>query len=429
MRGWEGLPYYTRHDIDFLVAKRDLRRAVRITRHVAQEVGWLQYGCFKFSNLRSHWFLLEGKEEVSYLQLDFFSEASLRGVPFLDSRKWLQQRKRNEAGIWHMDIGYAACCTLLKELIANGKMEGELRYRQIRQAIHDDRENYTLALSESLGNAVIVEQIVACSNKENWEGLTNLSPMIRRLVMRFRFRNLLGILEYFLDVLRMQCFPYLRLFIAFIGPDGCGKTTIADAIVKRFDHRPFAGLYRIKSDFGFFPRLRNIKVFIWRIAGRRIEFPPDPTPGTRHMGMQSPLSKRRSMCYVLYYGIGLFLGQMKLLLWRSFSGIILADRYYFDYYYMRGHLYCPKGFLNGVGALVPKPDMVFVLERAAEDIYAQKPELSIAEIQRQQGAIRACLGGKRFARFIDASGGVDATVTKVSREIESWLIEHGHNLR
>jgi len=429
MRGWEGLPYFTRHDVDFLVARCDLRRVIEIARDVAQEVGWVQYGSFKFSNLRSRWFLLVGKEEVSYLQLDFFTEASLRGVPFLDSRRWLQQRKMNEAGIWHMDIGYAACCTLLKELIANGKLDGELRHLQIRQAIKDDREHYELALSESLGDAALVDQIVTYSEDENWEGLAKLSQMIRRFVMRFRFRNMLGQLEYLFDVVRLQCFPHLRLFIAFVGPDGCGKTTMAHALMDRFPNRPFSKFYYIHMNFGFFPRLREIKRGMLACIGKKVTFAADPEPGAKHIGMQSPHAKWRSMIYVFYYGLNMALGRLKFLFWRSFSGMIIADRYYYDYYYMRGHLHCPKWFLNCVGAFVPKPDLVFVLERAAEEIYAQKPELAIDEIQRQQGAIRSCMGGKRFARFIDASGGVELTVAKVSREIESWLIEQGRNLR
>ncbi|MDD2599383.1 MAG: hypothetical protein PHO37_09175 [Kiritimatiellae bacterium] len=427
LRGWEELPHYTRHDVDFLIANKDIKRTIAIAGLVAHEEGWIEYGAFKFSNLRSHWYLLDGKDEVSYLQLDFFTAASLRGVLFLDSGPWFDKRKRNKAGIWHMTIGYAACCTLLKELIANGKIEGELRHRQVREAIKEDREDYTLALSQSLNNVELVKKIVACSEKEDWAEAAKLSPAIRRAVMRFKFRNLPGISMYIIDVLRMQFFPYLRLFIAFIGPDGCGKTTIADAIVKRFDHRPFAGLYRIRSDFGFFPRLRDIKKFVCKIVGKHIEFPPEPTPGTTHMGMKPPLSRPRSMFYVFYYGLGLCLGQVKLLLWRSFSGIILADRYYFDYYYMRGHMHCPKWYLNLIGCMVPKPDMVFVLERSAEEIYAQKPELSVEEIKRQQEAIRLCLNGKKYARIIDASEGVEATIAKVSREIELWLISKGRN--
>ena len=423
MRGWEGLPYYTRHDVDFLIAKKDIRRAVKLAGLVAREQGWVQYGSFKFSNLRSHWFLLDGENEVSFLQLDFFTEASLRGIPFLDSRDWLANRMRNSVGIWHTAIGYAACCTLLKELIANGRLEGELRYQQIKEAVSSDIENYRQALSQALSSDDLVDQIIHISKTEEWLKFNEIASSIRESVLRFKLSNILPVCQYVLDVIRMQFFPYLRLFIAFIGPDGCGKTTVADAVVKRFDHRPFAGLYRIHSDFGCLPRLRDIYVCVCRLLGKKIDYPPEPLPGTKHMGMKPPLSRMRSMFYVFYYGLGLFLGQFKLLFWRSFSGIVLADRYYFDYYYMRGHMKCPRWYLNLVSCIVPKPDLVFVLERPADDIYRQKPELTVNEISRQQNEIRNCVFGKKYTRVIDASEGIDLAVQRVSREIELWLIE------
>jgi thymidylate kinase len=108
--------------------------------------------------------------------------------------------------------------------------------------------------------------------------------------------------------------------------------------------------------------------------------------------------------------------------WRAFSGIVLADRYFFDYYYMLGYVNCPKWYLDVISVLVPKPDLLFALERPAEEIYAQKPELEVGEIKRQQQAIHNALSEKHYMRIIDASQGIDETVRRVSREIELWLV-------
>jgi len=429
MRGWEYLPSYIRHDVDFLVDKKSLPDVLQRTREVAVKTGWSEYGSFRFSNLTSFWFLLDGADGISYLQLDFFTEASLRGIPFLDSTAWLKQRISRADGLYHVDIGYAACCTLVKEYLANGSFRGELRYQQVRDALALSPEKYRQALTEVFNkDKELVEIIMALSGKEDWEGLAQFSKRMRQNVFRFRWRTFFSFIRYLSDVVKMQFLPYLRLFVVFIGPDGCGKTTVADGIVKYFDHRPFAGFYRIHSDFGTLPRLRNIKKMVYGLFGRKIEFAPAPLPGTRHVGMQKPLSRFRSMFYVLYYGIGLRLGTLKLLCWRSFSGMILADRYYYDYYYMIGHVNCPKWWLDLIGFFVPKPHFIFYLDRPAEEIYRQKPELDITEIKRQQTVICECFKNHPNFVFVDASKGIVEAIQLVSQKIEKWLKLQGEIL-
>jgi len=134
------------------------------------------------------------------------------------------------------------------------------------------------------------------------------------------------------------------------------------------------------------------------------------------------LSCLQSMFYVLYYGILLALGRIQLWMWRTYSSLLVADRYFYDYYYMYGHSKSPAWFKNLVGVIVPKPQLVFFLDRPAEEIFVQKPELEIAEIKRQQEAIRNLMKNDIRARIIDASHGVDATLKAVNVEIEKWLM-------
>ena len=426
MRGWAHLPDYVRYDVDFLVAWKSLPDVLQRAREVAVKMGWLEFNSYRTSSLTSLWFLLERADEVCYLRLDFLTESSLRGIPFLDSTAWLQQRIRRADGLYHLDIGYSACCILVKECLANGFLAGELRYQQIRNAVTFSPENYQRALSDVFPkDRELVEIIMELSAKEDWGTIAQLSGRMHQNVFHFRWRILFSVLRYLFDVARIQLFPCLRLFVAFVGPDGCGKTTVADGIVKHFEYRPFVRFYRIHSHFGMLPRLRNIKKTIYCLFGRKIEFAPEPPSGTHHIGMQKPLTRIRSMFYVLYYGIGLWLGRLKLLCWRSFAGMILADRYYYDYYYMRGHLNCPKWWLDLIGLVVPKPHFVFYLDRPAEEIYQQKPELDVAEIKRQQTAICRCFQNHRNFVFVDASKGVEETARLVSREIEKWLIARG----
>ena len=422
--GWEGLPTYARHDVDIATDRKYLKPMVAILKKVAKATGWINYCHFKSSNLYSYWILLPG-EEISYFQVDIFLEASLRGIPFFSSVKPLENRWRNEKGIWCMPYSYSAASVLLKEVIANSRLEREARHTQVYDGVAKDGDGFAALLTEAFkGDKDFAEKVVGIVEKKDWEALPQLASEFRRKVVRPRIGNICGILIYVFDHVRLRLFPFLRPFVALVGPDGCGKTTIADAVVAHFDHRPLCGLMRIHSDFPGAIRLRDIYKRVLSLFGKKIEFNPEPPAGTKGMGMKPPLGRLRSMFYVLYYGISLAMGRISLFRWRTFSGLLMADRYYYDYYYMRGHMKCPKWWKDMVGLIVPKPDLVFVLERPAEDIYRQKPELEVEEIKRQQQAIRDCLGNDRRARFIDASKGIDPTIGMVNREIEKWIMNY-----
>ena len=72
----------------------------------------------------------------------------------------------------------------------------------------------------------------------------------------------------------------------------------------------------------------------------------------------------------------------------------------------------------------PTPDLIISLERPASDIYSQKPELDIEEIEREQAIIRKYLGKRKQTKIVDASHGVDATIAAVIKEVESWISSH-----
>ena len=424
--GWEGLPTYARHDVDLLVLPSDVKQIGEIIETVAKKTGWIHYGSFRSSNLTSHWIMRMG-DEISYFKIDLFQEMTLRGSRFFSNtrtKRALSQRWKNENGIWCLTYGYAGASVLVKELIANGRLEGELRHQLVQNDCKKDVAGFSLLIEDACKDKDVAKKIVELCNNCSWDDLAGYAKFLKRGVLGFKFSNILGQIRYVYDYFRLSFFPYLRLFVAFVGPDGCGKTTICDNVAKYFDHRPFCGMMRLHFNFGNVVRLRDIKKFLCRLVGKKIEFEKEAPPGTRGIGMTPPHSCLKSMAYILFYGIQLALGRIALWKWRVFSSLIIADRYYYDYYYMRGHIKSPKWFKDLIGLIIPKPQIIFVLERPAEEIFRGKPELEIDEIKRQQKAIRDNFGKSSKVRFIDASKGVEQTVRQVQSEIEKWLISH-----
>jgi thymidylate kinase len=128
------------------------------------------------------------------------------------------------------------------------------------------------------------------------------------------------------------------------------------------------------------------------------------------------------MFYVAYYGFNQILGWVRFLRFSpNLPALVIADRYYYDYYYQLGYKNCPKWFVRLIAMFIPKPDMLFVLEREADDIYKKKPELDIGEIRREQAAIKQYLSRDSMTRIIDAGKGVAGTVAQVEVLISDWL--------
>lgn len=419
MRGWERLPEWTRYDVDILVRKSDVFDALRIATEVGARNGWVHYGQLDFGDMRSAWFLKDNGGQ-SYLRLDFITGFSYRGISAMNTDADLQMRIWTDKGFWRMPDGHAGAIVLLKQILTHGEVDSETRKTQVLKGVKEDGFNRIVCatVGEKLGGI-----LVECARREDWDGIKKLATEVKRYYFRFTPLHLLQMSGYVFRVVEKLIFPYLHCLVVLIGPDGCGKTTVGDAIEARFMNRPFTSIKRIRMNFGM-PRLRNIFALLVRCIGIRLKHKEEPKPGSRHMGMHRPHSMFRSMVYVVYYGVGMLIGRLKLFFWRAFSGLVIADRYFYDYYYMRGYVNCPHWFIRIFEIFAPSPDLVFVLNRPAADIYAQKPELTVEEIKRQQDAIMQVFGCRKNVRIIDASHGVECTVNAANREIEKWLISH-----
>lgn len=425
MRGWERLPEWTRYDVDILVARKDARRSVEVVKKVAAETGWKVYGVLKQGMMHSIWMLKdEGGAGQSYLRIDIETGNSYRGIEIHESQKCLKHRifieRENGCQFWRMPDGYAAVAVLLKQMAVSGEVDTERRRQQVMNGLGDPQ--FSILLRDALRDTALADELCAALSQGDWDAANRCGRRVQKCVFRNTPANLMRMGLYGAGLLRQMAKPYMRCLIVLVGPDGCGKTTVADAIVDRFKGRPFQSVMRVHMLFGV-PRMRDILAKVFRAFGKTIKPQKVSAPGTRHCGMQKPHSAAKAVAYVTYYGLGMLFGRLKLFVWRCQGGLVLADRFYQDYYYMRGYMNCPKWYVRLFEVFCPKPDLIISLERPATDIYAQKPELDISEIEREQMAIRKYIGHRKNAKIIDASHGVEETISRVVREIENHISE------
>lgn len=424
LSGWENLPDYVRHDLDIIVAPQCYRKAVSVLKDVAGKNGWRSFGIFREDGEYSSFYFvkhIESLNENAYIQFDLFKSYRRHNVRVLDIQFALSCRCKEENGFWHVPVGWRGAFLIIKEMLANGKVEGELRHRQIKESVATDRDAFLQTL-RAFGGEVLAEKTLKTVDGGDllFKALAPIySHAYRKFVLKSPFAFACGLVQYVVGCL----FPFKRLFVAFIGPDGCGKTTIADAIAARFYKHPFAAVWRVKSGFGPLPRIRDILASVKRLlTGKKVEFAAGPEAGTKGLGMVKPQSVCKAMFYVSYYGFNQILGWARFLRFSpNLPALLIADRYYYDYYYQLGYKNCPKWFVRLIAMLIPKPNMLFVLDRDAQDIYDKKPELTIEEINREQTAIAQLLGKSPSLHVIDARKGVDSTVKKISAIVDGWL--------
>lgn len=203
------------------------------------------------------------------------------------------------------------------------------------------------------------------------------------------------------------------MLIAIIGPDGCGKTTVANALVNKLNQVNVVASHHAMH-FMILPKLKDI---INRFLRNKIVSGHEE--GAYHAGMKAkPNSALRGSLYVCWYALDYFLGRFSLFKTRRKGEVLVFARYYLDYYFQRGHLNTPYSVIRLFELLVPTPSLIITIHRKPEDIFSLKPELSIDEIKRQQGIIESLFTKRPNAYIIDGTYGVERTVDQILELIE-----------
>lgn len=206
-------------------------------------------------------------------------------------------------------------------------------------------------------------------------------------------------------------------FIAVIGPDGSGKTTLVDGIKDELVRIGYKNIHHRAANFEILPTFSEMRNIL-RGGSKKSR----NTEGFKgfHSGMQQqPNSILKSILLVLWYSIDLNLGRTKIKEAKKEGSMYFFARYFYDYYFQIANKNVPRSFLNVILKLIPKPEVVFYISRSAEDIYEKKPELSLDEIKRQQRIIESlCDEHDNFFK-LDSSKGVDEMISNACSYIKS----------
>jgi len=207
-------------------------------------------------------------------------------------------------------------------------------------------------------------------------------------------------------------------FLAVLGPDGSGKTSIVNALHRCIDKGLFEAVLCYHANVAILPLLKTFK---------RIFFGENSTQVTQNEiavqpGMVEPHSLIRSLIYVLYYSVDYCLGWFSIrdAMWKN--QLVVFDRYFYDFFYQRQNRKLPHWLLWLISRFVPKPDLVVCLKANPNVIYARKPELSPEEIEIQcdiVGSLASRLPNSVIVR-------TDQPIERTIQEVESHVVRSLH---
>lgn len=412
LRGAESLPDYIRYDIDILIGAQCLEEATLAVKTSARAAGW---SCLVVTD-KFHYrccLLVSNTIPLRYLPIDLFEGCYFRNYPYADSAYALSRRTRNARNILIVPPGFGAAECLIKELLRHDTFKENSRV-EVQAGSLIDRDTFIGGIVSVLGMPLAERMLIATQAGE-WSALEIMAPEIRSAVKSQWAKALMALPSFLGRSLRHHYATPLNYFVVLLGPDGSGKSTVASRVAMRLFHHPFKVTRRFEHRFGLLPELKIIVAKIYRQLGRERKASQAAVPGTLGSGMNPDHNTLRAMIYVTYYWLDYVIGHLKIRHIRGQGGLIVFSRYFYDYGYQRGYANLPHIYFKLLQKFIPRPDIVFYLHRDADQIYADKPELDISEIQRQQDVIIDLIAQIPQAQLVDATMGLEATVDHVAK--------------
>jgi thymidylate kinase len=412
LAGYDGFPQHIPSDIDFMVAPQSIAQLPALISGIAQASGSNLVQHLQHETTASYFVLAKLKDtHITYLHPDSSSDYRRSGKRWLLAETILENRRRHPHGFWIPSAADAFSYYLIKKL-DKGYLDAT-QASELTRRYHEHSKSCRERLYQLLpsNDAAIVE--AALIGKHSFEDLDwrmvedNLARIKESMhhkseliPLRERWQTWLG--EAQRVWLRMREPTGLR--IAFLGPDGSGKSTVISAVMQQFSQS-----------------FRNVEYRHLRPG--KLSKHSNTMPVTDPHG--KPLrNKIGSHLKLLYFWSQYMLGN---LLWTYphyvRSTLIIFDRYYHDLladpvrYRFGGSL----DLARQLGRSITQPDLVFILDAPAEVLQGRKQEVSLAESARQRIAYQSLAKEFNNAHIINTNQPVEQVINDVLSQVLEFM--------
>ncbi len=275
--------------------------------------------------------------------------------------------------------------------------------------------------TERWWGAASAEALIAAAKSGRWEAIHSSLPgyradLLRRDVVRDGGRAARRAIARTIDRGRRMARPTNGLHVVFLGPDGVGKTTLIGSI-----ERELAGAFADVVIEVVAPSLSQIVDGLFR---RRERSGPDGGASRPQALGAHPLalSLMKAMYWLVYYTLVYLLTVRPSL---AKGRLVLQHRHLLDALVdpKRYRYGGPQWVLRVLLHIVPRPDVVLLLDAPSAVVRSRKQELPQAEIERQRVAYRALATAVPNGYVLDAAAPRDDVARNATEILLDYLAD------
>lgn len=402
LRNFIELPDKIGNDIDMLVNAKHLKEIKNV-----------------FINQASNCSLrfLKQKKRDGYLGLYFFSHVSCE-IILIDLFYKLQKRWNTYADVqqilgnkisfkqfYVVNPTHEVYTIAMKELLTYGFIRKKYieRFNQI-----DIENNLFQEVSEMfISKKETASLLKLIKSNEVFKSTIKFFPNIKRLGILKRLKNRLSYTSHFVYSKINDLFSSNPM-VCLIGPDGVGKSTMAEALQKAcLQANLFKSAKVYHHRFEIIPPLSEV-------LGKKDKFKNDYNPQFGHVNRVH--SWARTMIYILYYFIDFILGWFIILRAKFKNEIIIFDRYYFDFYIQHSYSAVSNRIKIFFYFFIPKPLTTIFLYANPYIVVARKKELTIAQhLKQNEQCLFILKGVVKNPIFLNCNGEIGQNVNNIIR--------------
>jgi thymidylate kinase len=403
MRNYEGLPHQVGNDIDILVDPRHQQRMEQIITAIANSSGWRIHNRVPFACTALYLF---HEQSLAQVHFDIFKRITWHCFEWLDAGSVLEKRRRFK-DFYVPDPIHEAVISFMVRLVYPVPMRADYQDSIIDQLCTSPAGVHSV-LAGAVGKpaACQIAESLALGPLTKAQVL-DLRSKARRQVLLHNLRRPLRLIRSIgQDVCRIV--QRLRhppgVTLALVGPDGCGKSSVAKALQARLA-------------VSFYPS-RGLHAHWKPVRPRAVEAPAVVNP--HGQPVRSPLL---SLLFFGYHLIPFFWGWWTVVLAARFrNGLVMIDRHYYDFFIdqRRYRLRLPNSLVRWTYKWIPKPELVVGLDAPPAVLQSRKQEVDFQECERQQQAYRQMVEALPNGHVMDGARSLD----DVSREVTARLLDY-----
>ncbi len=383
LRNYDGLPFYNRaKDIDITVQEKDFKKTYKIITHILSKEAFE----FKiFTKFQYAWcstfFNISEKTPIS-IKIDIVEPFVWRGAYIFEFNE-LYKSKVSVNNYFVPSNSYDGLMLLVKPLMTGGFIKGKYS-RDILTAINENPESFCSIFSAKFG-CKLLNKVKPYLEKGQLDNIVKYKNQMRiygwlNTLKRNPLKTIYSTIEHFLIEINRRSKRPIGSFVAVLGPDGSGKSTIAELLRKeicRIMLKDNENVNIVHFRPSIFPNLKKL------FYGKKYD---EATENFTNPHRAKPVGFLSSLLRLSYYWLDYIIGYWFHLRKKCVAGeIFIFDRYFYDFIVdpHRSRINLPDWIRFLFLKMTPKPDIVFFLDCNAKTILGRKKELAEEEIIRQ----------------------------------------------